>query len=63
VTDEARQAIPHQRVEGRPEHLTTVTEKGAFATARCTCGWRSPARRSREKARRDAAEHHAEETA
>ncbi|MEZ0064897.1 hypothetical protein ABIA32_000885 [Streptacidiphilus sp. MAP12-20] len=40
-------------------HQTSVTEKGAFAVAHCSCGWHSPARRSREKARRDAAEHHA----
>ena len=61
MTDEARREFPHQRVEARPEHLTTVTEKGAFAIARCSCGWHSPARRSRERARRDAAEHHAAE--
>ena len=34
-------------------HETSITENGAFATARCTCGWFAPARRSRDKARRD----------
>jgi hypothetical protein len=39
------------------DHQVTVTEKGSFCTARCTCGWYAPARRSREKARRDADDH------
>ncbi|WP_175408928.1 hypothetical protein [Streptomyces sp. TRM64462] len=38
-------------------HRTTTTERGAFALARCSCGWAGPARRSRERARTDAAEH------
>ncbi|MFI0900870.1 hypothetical protein [Streptomyces sp. NPDC020983] len=38
-------------------HRTSVTERGSFATARCSCGWRGPARRSRDRARRDAQEH------
>ncbi|MFI8289603.1 hypothetical protein ACIGBL_10670 [Streptomyces sp. NPDC085614] len=38
-------------------HETTTTERGSFATARCSCGWRGPARRSRERARTDAAAH------
>ncbi|MEY9876095.1 hypothetical protein ABH931_005602 [Streptacidiphilus sp. MAP12-33] len=63
MNPDARQAFPHQRSEGTPEHLTSVTEKGAFAFARCSCGWFSPARRSRERARRDADEHHATATA
>ena len=44
-------------------HLVTVLEKGSFSTAHCSCGWRSPARRSRDKARKDAAEHTERETA
>nr|WP_037911876.1 hypothetical protein [Actinacidiphila yeochonensis] len=40
-----------------PRHDTTVTERGAFASARCSCGWRGPARRARDRARRDAHEH------
>ncbi|MFJ9034976.1 hypothetical protein ACIRF8_00070 [Streptomyces sp. NPDC102406] len=39
------------------EHTTTVTEQGRFCLARCTCGWRGPARRARSKARSDAADH------
>ncbi|MEU6395232.1 hypothetical protein [Streptomyces sp. NPDC046939] len=39
------------------EHATTVEEQGRFAAARCTCGWRGPARRARSKARSDAEEH------
>lgn len=42
-------------------HRTTIDEKGSFATARCTCGWVSSARRSRDKARKDAAKHEAEQ--
>ncbi|MCL2552210.1 MAG: hypothetical protein FWE75_08725 [Actinomycetia bacterium] len=38
-------------------HTTTVSERGSFATARCSCGWRGPARRARDRARRDAEEH------
>ncbi|MFF2847184.1 hypothetical protein ACFVT5_12695 [Streptomyces sp. NPDC058001] len=38
-------------------HTTTTVEKGRFISARCTCGWRGPARRARSKARSDAAEH------
>ena len=37
-----------------PLHLV---EKGSFANAKCDCGWRGPARRSRKKAREDAAAH------
>ncbi|RAG84590.1 hypothetical protein DN069_16220 [Streptacidiphilus pinicola] len=58
MTHDARPAIPHQRHDGTPEHITSVTEKGAFAVAHCSCGWHSPARRSRDRARRDAEEHH-----
>ncbi|MFB9366717.1 MULTISPECIES: hypothetical protein [Kitasatospora] len=45
------------------EHRVTVEERGSFSTARCTCGWHAPARRSRDKSRRDAAEHLAEHPA
>ncbi|MFF5427130.1 MULTISPECIES: hypothetical protein [unclassified Streptomyces] len=38
-------------------HETTTTERGAFALARCACGWTGPARRSRDRARTDAADH------
>ena len=35
----------------------SIAEKGQFAHARCECGWRGPGRRSRKKARADAAAH------
>ncbi|KRV51189.1 hypothetical protein AQ490_02395 [Wenjunlia vitaminophila] len=38
-------------------HRAGTTEDGSFCTARCRCGWAGPARRSRDRARRDAAEH------
>ncbi|MGC9382029.1 hypothetical protein [Streptomyces sp. MH13] len=40
-----------------PEHLTTTVEQGPFCLARCTCGWRGPARRARSQARTDARTH------
>ncbi|MEU6344364.1 hypothetical protein ABZ883_25845 [Streptomyces sp. NPDC046977] len=43
--------------EPPPAHHATTKEKGAFSFATCTCGWRGPSRRARERARRDAAEH------
>ncbi|MCX4763179.1 hypothetical protein OG562_19775 [Streptomyces sp. NBC_01275] len=39
------------------EHSTTTIEQGRFCLARCTCGWRGPARRARSLARRDAEGH------
>ncbi|MFF5787319.1 hypothetical protein ACFY8P_20405 [Streptomyces sp. NPDC012693] len=38
-------------------HTATTTERGSFALARCSCGWTGPARRSRDRARTDAADH------
>ncbi|CAL9473819.1 hypothetical protein SUDANB120_02897 [Streptomyces sp. enrichment culture] len=38
-------------------HAASTTERGSFCLAVCGCGWRGPARRSRDLARRDAAEH------
>ncbi|WP_192918144.1 hypothetical protein [Streptomyces spectabilis] len=40
-----------------PPHRTTTVENGRFCAARCSCGWRGPARRARSKARADAAAH------
>ncbi|MEU3597562.1 hypothetical protein ABZ714_02310 [Streptomyces sp. NPDC006798] len=40
-----------------PHHDTTTVERGSFALARCVCGWYGAARRSRDRARTDAAEH------
>jgi hypothetical protein len=37
-----------------PDGAEGVDEQGAFAFAHCkVCGWRSPGRRSRERARKD----------
>ncbi|MEV6013042.1 hypothetical protein AB0M29_40550 [Streptomyces sp. NPDC051976] len=41
---------------GAPHH-TSVIERGAFAIALCSCGWKGPARRARDRARRDAELH------
>ncbi|WP_167368031.1 hypothetical protein [Streptomyces agglomeratus] len=38
-------------------HRTGTTERGSFCFAHCSCGWRGPARRSRERARTDAELH------
>ncbi|MFI1796993.1 hypothetical protein ACH427_06470 [Streptomyces sp. NPDC020379] len=38
-------------------HSTSTSETGSFCSARCTCGWRGPARRARSLAREDAASH------
>ncbi|MFF8951994.1 hypothetical protein ACF09I_24810 [Streptomyces sp. NPDC014940] len=45
------------RVRQGQEHLTTTTERGRFCVARCSCGWRGPARRARSLARADAQAH------
>ncbi|MFF8448211.1 hypothetical protein [Streptomyces leeuwenhoekii] len=39
------------------EHRTTTVEQGPFCVARCSCGWRGPARRARSLARADAEGH------
>lgn len=38
-------------------HRAETVERGRFCLARCTCGWRGPARRARSLARRDAERH------
>ncbi|GAA2130701.1 hypothetical protein [Streptomyces synnematoformans] len=38
-------------------HRTSTSEQGAFAYARCSCGWIGPARRARSRARADAVAH------
>ncbi|MFE9258401.1 hypothetical protein [Streptomyces sp. NPDC006879] len=49
---------PEPAVADRPpHHEATTTEQGSFCLARCTCGWRGPARRSRDRARQDAVAH------
>ncbi|WP_167459136.1 MULTISPECIES: hypothetical protein [Streptomyces] len=50
--------MPHQDETNSPqEHLTSTVEQGPFCLARCTCGWRGPARRARSLARTDAKGH------
>ncbi|MGA4841031.1 hypothetical protein [Streptomyces sp. G45] len=44
-------------------HRTSTVENGRFCAARCTCGWRGPARRARSKARTDATAHALQEDA
>ncbi|MEW2163272.1 hypothetical protein AB0912_09755 [Streptomyces sp. NPDC007084] len=44
------------------EHRATTVEQGPFCLARCTCGWRGPARRARSQARMDATTHAAQAT-
>ncbi|MFD7626884.1 hypothetical protein ACFV7Q_12780 [Streptomyces sp. NPDC059851] len=58
-------ALPRPAEEVRPPagdthphtHTTDTIERGAFCLAVCTCGWKGPARRSRDLARKDAAGH------
>ncbi|MEU8775183.1 hypothetical protein [Streptomyces sp. NPDC048606] len=38
-------------------HRTDTAERGSFCLAVCDCGWKGPARRSRDLARRDATRH------
>ncbi|OSZ59443.1 hypothetical protein OQI_16335 [Streptomyces pharetrae CZA14] len=42
------------------EHRVTTVEQGPFCVARCSCGWRGPARRARSQARTDGAGHASE---
>ncbi|MCS0600608.1 hypothetical protein NX794_05085 [Streptomyces sp. LP11] len=56
-------AVSAARQEGRESggpgqrHLTSTDEQGRFCVARCSCGWRGPARRARSQARTDAEGH------
>ncbi|MDJ0384113.1 hypothetical protein [Streptomyces sp. G-G2] len=38
-------------------HSISTSERGSFCLAVCSCGWRGPARRSRDLARKDANAH------
>ncbi|RLL67548.1 hypothetical protein D7M15_12540 [Streptomyces sp. Z26] len=58
----ARTGPPEQparpaRPDGGTPHEATTVERGAFSHASCACGWRGPARRSRDRARADATAH------
>ncbi|MFE8914918.1 hypothetical protein [Streptomyces globisporus] len=51
-------SLPEAPPPGPPAgHSATTIERGSFCLARCSCGWSGPARRSRDRARTDAAEH------
>ncbi|MEU4931206.1 hypothetical protein AB0G54_32665 [Streptomyces yokosukanensis] len=56
VVSAAQQDGPERARSGQ-EHLTTTIEQGRFCLARCSCGWRGPARRARSQARTDAEVH------
>ncbi|WP_280719153.1 hypothetical protein [Kitasatospora sp. MAP5-34] len=51
------------RTGAAPEsvHRVTIEERGSFCFATCSCGWFAPGRRSRDRSRRDASEHLAQE--
>ncbi|WP_344440731.1 hypothetical protein [Kitasatospora nipponensis] len=42
-------------------HRVEISERGSFVSAVCSCGWFAPARRARDRARRDGAQHLAEQ--
>jgi hypothetical protein len=44
-------------IELSEPHDVTVADEGSFTVARCSCGWRSYARRSRQRARSEGADH------
>jgi hypothetical protein len=44
-------------IESPEPHDVTVADEGSFTVARCACGWRSYARRSRQRARAEGADH------
>ncbi|GGX47967.1 hypothetical protein GCM10010515_13840 [Streptomyces fructofermentans] len=52
-----RGGVAQQADSDSQEHRTTTVEQGRFCLARCSCGWRGPARRARSMARSDAAGH------
>ncbi|MET9921684.1 hypothetical protein ABZZ04_32105 [Streptomyces sp. NPDC006435] len=53
----ADEVLPLPPTPAPVAHEPTTVERGSFCTARCVCGWYGPARRSRDRARTDAAEH------
>ncbi|GEB51467.1 MULTISPECIES: hypothetical protein [Streptomyces] len=42
---------------GPVPHRADTRERGSFCYAQCSCGWRGPARRARDRARLDAGTH------
>ncbi|MFD3818547.1 hypothetical protein ACFWRZ_26100 [Streptomyces rubiginosohelvolus] len=58
LTEPLSASLPEAPPPGPPAgHSATTIERGSFCLARCNCGWSGPARRSRDRARTDAAEH------
>ncbi|WP_097984543.1 MULTISPECIES: hypothetical protein [unclassified Streptomyces] len=58
LTEPLSAPLPEASPPGPPAgHSATTIERGSFCLARCSCGWSGPARRSRDRARTDAAEH------
>ncbi|MFD4595470.1 hypothetical protein [Streptomyces rubiginosohelvolus] len=58
LTEPLSASLPEAPPPGPPAgHSATTIERGSFCLARCICGWSGPARRSRDRARTDAAEH------
>ncbi|MER5614667.1 hypothetical protein [Streptomyces sp. NPDC002215] len=57
--DRRTDEVPPTAPTATAGHEPTTVERGSFCTARCACGWSGPARRSRDRARTDAAEHRA----
>ncbi|MDP5313553.1 hypothetical protein [Streptomyces poriferorum] len=55
--DQHTAEVPPAVPPARPAHEATTVERGSFCTARCSCGWSGPARRSRDRARKDAEDH------
>ncbi|MFI9629080.1 hypothetical protein [Streptomyces sp. NPDC052042] len=51
--------LPATPTSASSGHEPTTVERGSFCLARCACGWSGPARRSRDRARSDAAGHRA----
>ncbi len=56
VTDPVVETAPRAAEAAEP-HGVTVADEGSFTVARCSCGWRSYARRSRQRARSEGADH------
>ncbi|AQT76635.1 hypothetical protein B1K54_17305 [Streptomyces sp. fd1-xmd] len=52
-------APPRPPSQPQPSHTTSTADRGSFCLAVCSCGWKGPARRSRDLARKDAAGHEA----
>ncbi|MFE0604602.1 hypothetical protein ACFW2T_22820 [Streptomyces sp. NPDC058892] len=55
--------LPRPQSQTQPQppttHTTSTADRGSFCLAVCSCGWKGPARRSRDLARKDAAGHEA----